>query len=518
MIEYESQRIQSEIDTCSDYLKDPSKISKYCDQFGCSRENAELGALAGLADWNVEKRLMQQQEYGEFLRRKRILAQPCGFSPYLPMNSMLFPFQQDIVRFDLERGKAANFAHTGLGKGLMQMEWCSHVSERAKGNTLIVAPLAVAQQFKREARKFGYDLTVCRDQSDVRAGMNVTNYERLDLFDLTSFVGVSLDESSCIKDFSSKTTKSLTEKLVSTPYKLANSATPSPNDHAELGTHAELLDVMRRSAMLAMFFEHDGGETSKWALKGHGKRPFWKFVASWSVCVKRPSDLGYPDGGFELPPLNLHEHIVLVDHGIHTDGMLFRCPDLSATGLHKEMRLTTEDRARKVAELVASKPDVPWLLWCNTNYEADAIKAVLPQSVDVRGSDSPEKKEAALIGFAEGNIQIMLSKPEIAGFGMNYQHCADMAFVGLSYSFENLFQAIRRCWRFGQTKPVNAHLVIAETEGAVLDAIRKKERQYEELQSEMNAAMRDEQLAARHKATAYEHSERMLVPSWLKTA
>jgi len=253
-------------------------------------------------------------------------------------------------------------------------------------------------------------------------------------------------------------------------------------------------------------------------LKGHGKQPFWKFVASWAVCVKRPSDLGYPDGGFELPPLNLHEHIVAVDHGIHTDGMLFRCPDLSATGLHKEMRLTTEDRARKVAELVASKPDVPWLLWCNTNYEADAIKAVLPQSVDVRGSDSPEKKEAALIGFAEGNIQIMLSKPEIAGFGMNYQHCADMAFVGLSYSFENLFQAIRRCWRFGQTKPVNAHLVIAETEGAVLDAIRKKERQYEELQSEMNAAMRDEQLAARHKATAYEHSERMLVPSWLKTA
>ena len=511
----ETQRIQTEIDTCLEYLVDPSKIAAYCDKFGCSRDNAEIGALAGLADWNVEQRLMQQQKYGEFLRRKRILAEPCGFSPSAPLNSMLFPFQRDVVRFDLERGKAANFAHTGLGKGPMQMEWCSHVSEYAKGNTLIVAPLAVAQQFKREARKFGYSLTVCRDQSDVRTGLNVTNYERLDLFDLPSFVGVSLDESSCIKDFSSKTTKSLIEKLAATPYKLANSATPSPNDHAELGTHTELLDVMRRSAMLAMFFEHDGGETSKWTLKGHGKRSFWKFVASWAVCVKRPSDLGYPDGGFELPPLNLHEHIVAVDHGIHTDGMLFRCPDLSATGLHKEMRITAEDRARKVAELVSSKPDVPWLLWCNTNYEADAIKAVLPQAVDVRGSDSPEKKEAALIGFADGNIQIMLSKPGIAGFGMNYQHCADMAFVGLSYSFENLFQAIRRCWRFGQTKPVSAHLVIAETEGAVLDSIRRKERQYEELQSEMNQAMREEQLATRHKATRYDHAKEMRVPRWL---
>ena len=454
--------------------------------------------------------------YAEFLRRKRILAEPCGFSSATPLNSMLFPFQRDIVKFDLERGKAANFAHTGLGKGPMQMEWCSHVSEYAKGNTLIVAPLAVAQQFKREARKFGYDLTICREQSDVRTGLNVTNYERLDLFNLASFVGVSLDESSCIKDFSSKTTKSLIEKLATTPYKLANSATPSPNDHAELGTHAELLDVMRRSAMLAMFFEHDGGETSKWSLKGHGKRPFWKFVSSWSVCLKRPSDLGYDDGGFELPSLNLHEHIISVDYSVNTNGMLFRCPDLSATGLHKEMRLTAEDRARKVAELVYNKPDAPWLLWCNTNYEADAIKSVIPQAVEVRGSDSPAKKESALIGFADGNIQIMLSKPGIAGFGMNYQHCADMAFVGISYSFESMFQAIRRCWRFGQTKPVNVHVVIAETEGAVLDSIRRKERQYEELQSEMNAAMREEQLSVRYQQTKYEHSQEMRASQWLR--
>ncbi len=453
--------------------------------------------------------------YHDFLSRKRILADPCGFIPR-SINSKLFPFQRDIVRFDIEHGKAANFAHTGLGKGPMQMEWCAQVSEHAKGDTLILAPLAVAQQFKRESLKFGYDVTLCKSQSDVHPGINVTNYDRLDNFDLSRFVGVSLDESSCIKDWTSKTTKGLIERLANTPYKLANSATPSPNDHAELGTHAELLDVMRRSAMLAMFFEHDGGETSKWALKGHGKRPFWKFVASWAVCVKKPSDLGYDDGGYALPPLNLIEHVVGVDHSINTDGMLFRCPDLSATGLHKELRLTATDRARKVAELVTSKPDVPWLLWCNTNYEAEAIRAVLPDVVEIRGSDSAEKKEAALIGFADGNIGRLLTKPEIAGFGMNYQHCADMAFVGLSYSFESMFQAIRRCWRFGQTNPVNAHIVIAETEGPVLDTIRRKERQYEELQSEMNAAMREEQLAARHKTTSYEHTERMKAPSWLR--
>lgn len=455
--------------------------------------------------------------YAEFLASKRILTEPCGFSiPESSISSWLFPFQRDIVRFDIERGKAANFAHTGLGKGPIQMEWCGHVGDHAKGNTLIAAPLAVSQQFMREAKKFGYTLNHAKDQSQVRPGMNVTNYERLDLFDLDSFVGVSLDESSCIKDWTSKTARTLIERLANMPYKLCSSATPSPNDHAELGTHAELLDVMRRSSMLAMFFEHDGGETSKWALKGHGKKPFFKFVSSWAVCVKKPSDLGYPDEGFDIPPLHLTEHIVAVDHSINTDGMLMRCPDLSATGLHKEMRLTCNDRARKVAELVNEKRDVPWLLWCNTNYEADAVKAVIPEAVDVRGSDSPEKKEAALIGFADGNIRVMLSKPEIAGYGMNYQHCADMAFVGLSYSFENLFQAIRRCWRFGQTRPVNAHIVIAETEGAVLDNIRKKERRYEELHAEMNEAMRDEQLTARHKATRYDHTMEMRIPRWLR--
>lgn len=454
--------------------------------------------------------------YAEFLASKRILAEPCGFEvAESDLNPMLFPFQKDICRWALRRGKAAVFAHTGLGKGPIQLEWCRHVSMHTGGNTLILAPLAVSQQFKREAAKFHVPVTICQTHADVKPGINITNYERMDHFDLPHFKGVAMDESSCIKDFNSKTCQNLTARLANVPFKLCSTATPSPNDHVELGTHAELLDVMRRSAMLAMFFEHDGGETSKWKLKGHGKQPFWRFVSSWAVCVKKPSDLGYSDEGFDLPPLHMHEHIVAVDHSVNTDGMLFRCPDLSATGLHKEMRLTATARADKVAELVGDKPNVPWLIWCNTDYEAAAVRAALPGIYEVRGPDSQAKKEAAILGFMDGDIDWLLSKLSIFGFGLNLQHCRDMAFVGLSYSFESIFQGVRRCWRFGQTQPVNAHIVCAETEGGVLSAIRRKEAQYEELQSEMNMAMREEQLAARHKATRYDHEMRMEIPIWL---
>ena len=457
-----------------------------------------------------------KDDYAKFLSSKRILAAPCGFeADESELNPMLLPFQRDICRWALRRGKAAVFAHTGLGKGPIQLDWCRLVSQHTGKETLILAPLAVAQQFEREAAKFHVDVTLCQSDSDVKPGINVTNYERLEQFDLARFAGVSLDESSCIKDWTSKTAQTLIERLKDTPYKLCSTATPSPNDHSELGTHAELLDVMRRPAMLAMFFEHDGKNTSQWVLKGHARKPFFKFVASWAVCVMRPSDLGYPDDGFDLPPLHMHEHIVPVDHSVNTEGMLFRCPDMSATGLHKEMRLTAEARAAKVAELVNAKPGVPWLIWCNTDYEADALLKVLPGVQEVRGPDSPVKKVAAIMGFCDGNINQLLSKLSIFGWGLNLQHCRDMAFVGLSYSFESIFQGIRRCWRFGQTEPVHAHLVIAETEGAVMQALKRKEKQYEELQSEMNAAMREEQLEARHKAKRYEHLTEMEIPKWL---
>jgi hypothetical protein len=458
-------------------------------------------------------------DYDSFLRSKHTLAEPVGFEvPEDAINPMLrgkFEYQSDIVRWALRRGKAAIFAHTGMGKGPMQLEWLSHVQRHTSDAVMLLAPLAVAEQFQLEADKFHVPVRLCRKMGDIRNGINVTNYDRIGDFDLSQFPAVAMDESSCIKDWTSKTTSGLIDVLRGTPFKLCSSATPSPNSHSELGTHAELLDVMRRVDMLAMFFEHDGGETSKWVLKGHGKRPFFRFVASWAVCLMKPSDLGYNDEGFDLPPLNLQQHIVSVDHGINTNGMLFRNPDLSATGLHNELRLTVQDRARRVAELVAREPHEQWLLWCNTNYEADAVRALIPGIVEVRGSDHPDKKKDALIGFATGAVRYLLSKPSIAGYGMNYQNCCNMAFVGLSYSFEDLFQAIRRCWRFGQTRPVNAHIVIAETEGPVLETIKRKESQYEELQAEMNTAMREEQLQARRKATRYDHSEEMRLPAWL---
>lgn len=456
--------------------------------------------------------------YQAFLDSKRVFAPACGFDVSdSGLNPMMEPFQRDITRWALKRGKAAVFAHTGLGKGFIQLEWCRMVSQKTKRRVLLLAPLAVAEQFRGESAKFGIPVTVCESFDDANQGINITNYDRLDKFPLEHFAGVALDESSCIKDWTSQTAKDLINGLKDTPYKLCSTATPSPNDHAELGTHAELLDVMTRAQMLAMYFEHDGGETSKWKLKGHGKKPFWKFVASWAVCLLKPSDLGYPDDKFILPKLNIIEHIVAVDQSIATEGMLFRCPDLSATGLHKEMRLTAGARAAKVAELVNAEPDEPWLIWANTEYEAKEIRALLPNVVEVRGPDPRDKKVKALMGFASRDFDQMLSKVSIAGWGMNYQHCARMVFCGLSYSFEGMFQGIRRSWRFGQKREVNAHVVIAETEGPVLATIKRKEAQYEELQSEMNEAMREEQLAQRAPKHKYEHIKRMKVPEWLKS-
>lgn len=457
-------------------------------------------------------------DYDEFLASKRILSAPCGFEvDASELNPMLMPFQRDVLTWDLRRGKAANFLHTGLGKGPIQLGWCDIIARRHGRPTMLLAPLAVAEQFQWEAEKFHHDVTICQNDADVRPGVNITNYDRVDKFDLDRFVGVSLDESSCIKDWTSKTTQGLIQRLAAMPYKLCSTATPSPNDHAELGTHAELLDVMRRPAMLAMFFEHDGKNTAKWSLKGHGRKPFFKFVSSWGVCVVKPSDLGYSDEGFDLPPLHMHEHIVAVDHSINTDGMLFRCPDMSATGLHKEMRLTAAARAAKTAEIVMAEPDEPWLIWCNTDYEADAVAAVLPDLIEVRGTDSRDKKVAAIRGFCNGSVMRLLSKLSIFGYGLNLQHCRRMVFVGLSYSFESIWQGLKRCHRFGQKFPVHAHLVMAETEGPVMEAQRRKAKQYQELQAEMNAAMREEQLAARHKAKKYDHAKEIEIPAWLSS-
>lgn len=460
------------------------------------------GGAVDTAEDSGGDKLTTKTDYTEFLERKRITAQSCGFTVAAnDLNPALFPFQRDIVQWACQRGRAAMFCDCGMGKTIMQLEWARLVCQETGGNVLILAPLAVSAQTASEGAKFGIPVTICREQADVRPGINVTNYERLHKFDAEGFDGVVLDESSILKAYTGKTKQELISRFSLTPYRLACTATPAPNDHLELGNHAEFLGVMRSNEMIMRWFINDTMEAGGYRLKGHAAKDYWKWVSSWAVSLSKPSDLGYDDGAFILPTLHLATHIVDVDF---VDGQetLMRNAALSATNLHREMRLTCEDRAKTVANLVNDRGG-SWLIWCNTNYEADALREVLPQAVEVRGSDSPEQKEAALMGFARGDFEILLSKPSICGFGMNFQRCHQMAFVGLSYSFEMLYQALRRSWRYGQEKPVEAHIVIAESEGDILRVIQKKQAEHEEMKRAMNEAMSETRLTERGSRKLY---------------
>lgn len=443
---------------------------------------------------------MPESEYHKFLDSKRCSISSSGFSiEDSQVNQLLFPFQRDIVRWALKGGKRAVFAATGLGKTFIQLVWADHVSRHTGKPVIILAPLAVGAQTIREAEKLGIQCHAWMKFGKTSVGINIINYDQLDRLDGSEFAGVVLDESSVIKDWTAATTQGLSAMFANTEYKLCCTATPSPNDHTELGTHAEFLGVMTRMEMLSMYFCHDGGNTSEWRLKGHARKPFWKFLATWAISLSKPSDLGYSDEGYDLPKLHIVPHIVTVDHSVATEGMLFRCPDMSATGLHKEMRLTADERAAKVAELIRAEPDEPWLILVNTDYEAEAIHKAIPGLTEVKGSQTVKIKEERLLGFTTGDPKDLLSKSSICGWGLNYQHCARLAIAGLSYSWEQFFQVIRRCWRYGQKREVFAHLVYAETEGRVYDVIQEKQAKYDELQTEMNEAMREMQLEQRGK-------------------
>lgn len=424
--------------------------------------------------------------YDEFLAGKRITTAESGFTvnpDELP--AALFPFQRDIVVWALRRGKAALFADCGLGKTLMQLAWGDAVARHTACDVLILAPLAVAQQTADEAAKFGLGATVCRSQADVKPGINIANYEMLAHFDPSAFSGVVLDESSILKSYMGKTKRGLIDAFAATPYRLCCTATPAPNDHMEIGNHSEFLGVMNSTEMLMRWFINDTMAMGNYRLKGHAKADFWRWVGTWAVSLRHPSDIGYSDDGFILPALNLRHETVEVDltEG-RGDGQLFRTPDLNATGLHKEMRRTAGDRASAVAELVNGNADT-WIVWCNTNYEADALMALIPDAVEVRGSDSLAEKERKLRAFTRGEVRVMVTKPTVAGFGMNWQHCHRVAFVGLSYSYEQFYQAIRRCWRFGQNSAVEVVVVAAQTEGPVLATIERKLQAHEEMASAM---------------------------------
>jgi len=370
----------------------------------------------------------------------------------------------------------------------MSLAWGREVP----GDSLIRAPLAVAAQTQREGAKFGIDVALCRSQADVRRGINVANYEMLEHFDPAAFAGVVLDESSILKSYTGSVRNEIISAFGSTPYRLACTATPAPNDYMELGNHCEFLGVMSRVEMLSMFFVHDSGKTQDWRLKGHAEDEFWKWVCSWAVMLRRPSDLGHSDEGFILPELRWREHLVPSDVG--SAGLLF---DIGEPTLHERRALRRASIGARVAravELWRAEPDRQWLFWCDLNDEANAIQAAVPGCVQVSGSDERVDKETRLLGFAESKVRVLVTKPRIGGFGMNWQACDRMAFVGLSDSYEALYQCVRRCWRFGQKNHVEVHIVTADGEGAVLHNVKRKERDAEEMARAMIEHMKAESI------------------------
>lgn len=415
-------------------------------------------------------------DYTEFLSNKQVTIPSAGFEPG-ELSPMLYPFQAAIVRWALRRGKAALFEDCGLGKTPQQLEWANQVHRHTGGNVLIFAPLAVASQTQREGEKFGVPVTICATQDDIRPGVNITNYEKLHHFTPDGLTGIVLDESSILKSYDGSTRRALNEFAADIPYRLACTATPAPNDLVELTNHAEFLGIMSGKEIIALFFTQDGNTTHQWRLKGHAREAFWRWMAEWSVAIRKPSDIGHDDSGFILPPLHMHECVVA---GKRWGGALFAIEAQTLQERREARRSSLDDRVAAAAELVNGN-DEQWVIWCDLNAEGEKLAKAIDGAVEVAGRHSEEHKIDAMLGFADGRYRVIVTKPTIAGFGLNWQHCANMVFVGLSDSYEQQYQAIRRCWRFGQTRPVNAHIVTSEAEGAVVANIRRKEKQASEM-------------------------------------
>jgi len=418
-------------------------------------------------------------EYYEFLEAKKIQPQTSGFKAE-SLNPNLFDFQRVIVEWALRRGRAAVFADTGLGKTLMQTSWADAVCKHTGGDVLIFAPLCVAHQTVEESSKFGITINYCRSQDGIQSGINITNYEMLEHFDIDSFIGVVLDESSIIKNRDGKTRNALIDSCKNVPYRLSCTATPSPNDFMEIGNQAEWLGVVTITEMLAMFFINDAGDTGTWILKGHGKIKFWEWLATWAIVIKSPADLGFDGSSYLLPELKIESHVVESET---TDGLF---ADI-ATGLmerNKARKESIDDRVAKCASIVNAS-DKQWVVWCNRNEESEKLSALIDGAKDVKGSDSIDHKEKIIDDFTHGRLRVLVTKPSICGYGMNWQHCNHTAFVGLSDSWESYYQAIRRFWRFGQKQEVNVHVISAESEGAVVENIRRKDIQNQIMSQEM---------------------------------
>ncbi len=450
-------------------------------------------------------------KYDEFIKNKALVIQSVGINvDTAELNPELFDFQKDIVRWALAKGKAAIFADCGLGKTLMQLEWAEQIRKRGNRKILIVAPLAVSVQTKEEGRKFGYTVNICASQDDVRPEMiNITNYEKLDKFVGNEFEAIVLDESSILKSYSGKIRTQIINCFNKVPFRLACTATPAPNDYMELGNHSEFLGVMTRPEMLSMFFVHDGGQTSKWRLKGHAQSLFWKWIASWAVVVDNPAKLGYTSVNYELPELEIKEIIV--------DGENTVNESLSLTERRAARKESLELRCKAAAELV-NNSDEQWLVWCDLNDEANLLNKLIDGSKNVQGSDKPEYKVSSMNDFSENNLKCLVTKPKIAGYGMNWQNCHNMIFVGLSDSFESYYQAVRRCWRFGQNSKVTGYIIISAKEGAVKSNIERKQADNERFKEELIELTKDittrELKSTCRISSPYEPTTEMQLPEW----
>lgn len=420
-------------------------------------------------------------EYQSYLAAKSRTFQASGFELNgTPTNKALFDFQLHCVRTALKKGRYALFQDCGLGKTLQQLEWAHQVVAKTKQPVLILAPLAVSGQTIKEGEKFGIEVEKYSDQTE--AGIYITNYEQIENVDCSIFSGIVLDESSILKNFTGIYKNLLIDRFQDTPYKLCCTATPSPNDVMELGNHAEFLGVMTSNEMLAMYFVHDGADTKQWHLKKHGERDFWQFVASWSVMLSKPQDLGFAADGYALPELRFIEKKIITPK--KDNGLLFNDAAVSATNFNHELRLTKIERLSEVATIVNGS-DEPFIIWVKQNEEADMVKELVPDAVEVRGNETPEQKEKKLLGFAAGEFRVLLTKTKIASFGMNFQNCHNQVFASLDFSFEGLYQAIRRSYRFGQEHPVNIYLITTDTMQNVVDAIERKEEQFKNMQAKM---------------------------------
>jgi len=452
-------------------------------------------------------------KYSDFLSSKNKRIQLVGFDA-APSHVSLYPFQNAILNRAIKIGRAAIFADCGLGKTPTQLEWARQIHAHTGGNVLILAPLAVADQTAKEGKKFNVPVNVCRKQSDVVDGVNIANYEMLSHFDASKFKGIVLDESSILKAYEGKMRQEITEFGRAIEYRLACTATPAPNDWTEIINHAEFLGVMNGKEIIATYFIQDGNTTQKYRLKRHAVHDFWAWVSSWAIAARRPSDLGFDDSTFVLPALRVYQHVV---ESPITDGVLF--PMLAHTMQERRQarRESLPDRVAKAAA-IANATDKPFLLWCDLNAESEALCSAIPGAVEVRGSHTNEQKTDRLMGFTEGRYRVLVTKPTIAGFGMNWQHCDQMAFVGLSDSFEQMYQAIRRCWRFGQANPVDVHLICAENEGAVLANVKRKEAEHAEMMENIVRHAANDFTLGKTREMSYHNTIPMDLPSWMQEA